>query len=184
MTIYTKDYDNIWFTSDQHYNHANVIKYCSRPYCDVSAMNEALISNHNSLVSPRDIVFHIGDFSFANNEKTKSVYNRLNGTHHLIRGNHDGFNFKFTTDQDIMELTVVDVDNNKQLIVLCHYAMRVWNKSHYGAWQLYGHSHGTLPPIGKQHDVGVDNNNYFPVSFVQLQDIMKTRTYEAVDHHD
>ena len=47
--------------------------------------------------------------------------------------------------------------------------MRVWNKSHYGSWELYGHSHGTLEPIGKQLDVGVDTNNFYPYSFEDIK---------------
>ena len=50
--------------------------------------------------------------------------------------------------------------------------MRVWHRSHYNAWQLYGHSHAKLEPIGKQYDVGVDNNNFMPVSFNELVEIM------------
>jgi calcineurin-like phosphoesterase family protein len=53
--------------------------------------------------------------------------------------------------------------------------MRTWARSHYNSWQLYGHSHGKLEPIGKQWDIGVDNNNYYPVSFDQITEIMKTR---------
>jgi calcineurin-like phosphoesterase family protein len=53
--------------------------------------------------------------------------------------------------------------------------MRVWPRSHYNSWQLYGHSHGRLEPVGKQWDVGVDNNNFYPVSFDQLVEIMKNR---------
>jgi calcineurin-like phosphoesterase family protein len=50
--------------------------------------------------------------------------------------------------------------------------MRAWNKSHFNAWQLYGHSHGTLNPLGKQYDVGVDNNGFKPVSLDSLDKIM------------
>jgi calcineurin-like phosphoesterase family protein len=60
-------------------------------------------------------------------------------------------------------------------IVLCHYAMRVWPRSHYNSIQLHGHSHGRLLPIGKQWDVGVDNNNYHPVPFDQIIEIMSVR---------
>jgi calcineurin-like phosphoesterase family protein len=66
----------------------------------------------------------------------------------------------------------MDVEIEGIPITLCHYAMRVWNKSHFNAWQLFGHSHATLSPIGKQYDIGVDNNEFRPISFKQLQLIM------------
>jgi len=53
--------------------------------------------------------------------------------------------------------------------------MRVWHKSHFNAWQLYGHSHGGLSPMGKQLDVGIDSNKFFPLSFEKLQNIMKAK---------
>ncbi len=66
-------------------------------------------------------------------------------------------------------------NNPDQPITLCHYAMRVWHKSHFNSWQLYGHSHGKLNPIGKQYDVGADSNNLSPVSFEMLKSIMKKK---------
>ena len=64
---------------------------------------------------------------------------------------------------------------DKQAIVLCHYCMRVWPKSHYGSWQLFGHSHGGLPGVGKQMDVGVDTNSYYPYSLGEIKEIMKDK---------
>jgi calcineurin-like phosphoesterase family protein len=59
-----------------------------------------------------------------------------------------------------------------QMVVACHYNLRVWPASHYNSWLVYGHSHGKLAPEGKQWDVGVDNNNFYPVSFDTLKVIM------------
>jgi calcineurin-like phosphoesterase family protein len=56
-----------------------------------------------------------------------------------------------------------------------HFAMRVWPRSHFNSWQLYGHSHGKLPPIGKQWDIGVDNSDFYPVSFNKICEIMADR---------
>jgi calcineurin-like phosphoesterase family protein len=60
-------------------------------------------------------------------------------------------------------------------VVVCHFAMRVWPRSHFNSWQLYGHSHGKLPPIGKQWDIGVDNNDFYPVSFNKICEIIADR---------
>jgi len=78
----------IWFTSDQHYNHANVIQYSSRPFPDVDTMNEELVQRHNARVQDNDTVLHLGDFSL-NEKMVPKFLSRLRGNHTLIPGNHD-----------------------------------------------------------------------------------------------
>ncbi len=93
-----------------------------------------------------------------------------------MKGNHDkGKAFRDGVDKFAMVGDLLDLTIGKQRMVVCHYAMRVWNGSHWNAWQLYGHSHGTLPPVGKQHDLGVDVNGFRPFSFEELETIMKSR---------
>jgi calcineurin-like phosphoesterase family protein len=77
----------VFFTSDQHYGHTNIIRFCARPFADVSAMNEALIARHNAVVGPDDDVWHLGDFVFKGDVAATLV--RLNGRHRLVAGNHD-----------------------------------------------------------------------------------------------
>jgi len=78
----------IFLTSDEHYYHSNIIKYCNRPYSSLFEMHKDLIDRHNSFVSDNDTVYHLGDFSF-NHKKITNILNHLNGTHILICGNHD-----------------------------------------------------------------------------------------------
>ena len=80
---------NTWFTSDTHYWHSNVIKYCNRPFSSVEEMNEALIDNWNAVVKDGDTVFHLGDVIFAGVTKAREIIPRLKGNKILIRGNHD-----------------------------------------------------------------------------------------------
>lgn len=154
-----------FFTGDQHFSHVNILKYCDRPFDSIEEMNEAIIKNFNKVVGKKDHTIHVGDFTFKNPDEFIS---KLNGDHTFIRGNHDRWMGK-----SYHEMWVKTIE--KQTIVACHYAMRVWPQSHYGSWQLYGHSHGKLPPIGLQYDVGVDNNNFFPLSFEQLKKIFLTK---------
>lgn len=79
---------DIWFTSDPHYFHFNVIRYCSRPYQDVEEMNQALVDNWNNLVKPLDTIFCLGDFSLSH-RAVEVISPRLMGHKLLIPGNHD-----------------------------------------------------------------------------------------------
>lgn len=179
----------VFFTADTHFGHSNVIRYCNRPFKDAQEMDEVLINNWNRVVSKEDTVYHLGDFAFADARRWSQIVLQLNGRIHLIRGNHDKQipSSLFESVSDIKEIKVDDPDSphGKQVIILCHYAMRVWSKSHYGAWQLYGHSHGTLEnnPHLLSIDVGVDTNNYFPYSYEDVKVAMFKKNYKPVDHH-
>lgn len=78
-----------FFTSDTHFFHNNVIKYCNRPYCCRHSMNEDLISRWNDSVKPSDIIYVLGDFAFGSKNKFKRILERLNGYKILVKGNHD-----------------------------------------------------------------------------------------------
>jgi calcineurin-like phosphoesterase family protein len=106
-------------------------------------------------------------------------------------GNHDKgisqFGHKFGWVKDIYTVKVKDDDSPRgiQDIVLLHYAMRVWNKSHHGAFHCYGHSHHSLPddPNALSMDVGVDGWDYAPLSYREIKAFMKKKTWKPVDHH-
>lgn len=157
-----------FFTADEHYGHRNIIEYCNRPFESVEDMDKWLIENHNSIVKPDDVVVHAGDFTLKGMAEAMLYRDRLNGNHIFLRGSHDRWTNDFTPH--IWEKAI-----EGHYIVVCHYAMRVWPRSHYNSIQLYGHSHGRLQPIGKQWDIGVDNNNFYPVSMKKLKEIMKER---------
>lgn len=182
---------NNWFTSDLHFGHANIIQYCNRPYATVEEMDRALIDNWNSRVQPSDTVYVIGDVSFHRDRaKTKSLLGQLKGQINLVLGNHDtsldgDLLARFGWVKDLYTLKVDDpvAHGNKQRIVLCHYAFRVWDQSHRGAWSLHGHSHGMLPDDPKllSIDVGVDCHNYFPISYAEVKAIMAKKTWKPFD---
>jgi calcineurin-like phosphoesterase family protein len=152
-------------------------------------MNEALVTRWNGVVGPQDVVYHLGDVFWLPSGEAKALRGRLNGRICLVRGNHDrtadSFKTCFEWVKDYCELKVEDEDaaGRKQLIVLCHYAMRVWNRSHYGAWHLFGHSHGTLPDIagGLASDVGVDCHDSTPIPYQKVKAIMQARRKASGD---
>lgn len=182
-----KQYSNVFFTSDPHYYHEKIIEYCDRPFNDVGHMNMSLINNWNKVVNHSDIVFITGDFVPFDKGVIKINYilEQLNGTKVLIRGNHDDFvnleqpwltigETKFLNIFEQCLITIKgDPEISEQKIFMNHYPMLTWNASHKGSWQVYGHIH-SLPHhkyIGSptQYDVGVDRNNFTPVSWNQLK---------------
>lgn len=178
---------NCWFTADTHFFHEKVIGFCNRPFASLEEMHETLISNWNNLVARGDVVYHLGDFAFTWKKDPKPVEDllkRLHGSKHLICGNHDRDPVKSAAGW----ANVCDykrIEWAKQKIALFHYAMRVWHGNQRGSWHLYGHSHGSLPEDhnAKSLDVGVDVWDFRPVSFDQVAERMKSKTFVPVDHH-
>jgi len=160
----------IWFTADEHYGHSNIIKYCNRPFVNVAKMQKLLIERHNSVVNQNDTVY-LGDFCLKDYDYAEDIINRLNGNNVFIQGSHD--RWIGNKGKQILEINV-----EGQHIVLCHYAMLVWPRSHYNSWQLFGHSHGGLSNgllHGKQLDVGVDTNRFYPYSFGLIKQEMENK---------
>lgn len=181
----------IWFTSDTHFGHAGIIRYCDRPYASVEEMDEDMISRWNDCIAPSDTVYHLGDVSFHKPARTRDILFQLNGEITLIRGNHDsGLKpdalARFKEVKDYHEITVrVGPNNKKQKIVLCHFRFAVWNHSHYGSWNLFGHSHGSSKVADDQAqlDVGVDTHDLFPYSLDEVYRLLKDRGVRVIDHH-
>lgn len=176
-----------YFSSDYHLSHHNVIKYDGRPFKDIDEMNETIITNHNKIVKKTDDFYFLGDFCLGKRKgEVEELLKRFNGNLHFIKGNHDHTDSVKLFDKygDYLgEQKMIKV--HEQEIVLNHYSMRVWNKSHHGVIHLYGHSHGSLEkdPWGKSMDVGVMNNNYFPYSFEEIMEILGKRDKAIVDYH-
>ena len=192
-----------YFVADEHYHHEKILlpEYSDRAarmnVANIEEHDEKQISNHNERVTPQDVTVHAGDFCWFKklSEKYMSaeeIIKRLNGTHIFIKGSHDAWlpsSAKYmwrklidvSTVNDTVPSSSIKERKLKQFIVVCHYAMRRWERSHYGSWNLHGHSHGRLESVGLQHDVGVDNNNYYPVSLVDLVEIMKHKTQHTDD---
>lgn len=179
----------LYFTADTHFGHKNIIGFCNRPYGDVHHMNESLIGRWNRKVRPTDTVYHLGDFSFMSKEETLKIVRRLNGNIHLVRGNHDGKMDWSVFEQFVTVREIHEIKIDNQTIVMCHYPMLTWNKSHYGSWMLHGHSHGGLPVTNDfRMDVGVDAVEAYglepriPVSFEEVRDIMQTKASRRLNY--
>lgn len=152
--------NGVWLTSDHHFGHENIIKYCNRPFKTVEEMDDALITNWNLTIQPGDVIYCLGDFCFGD---PTQYLNRLAGQKCLITGNHDWPRMHKCSGwawvKNYYELKVGD-----STIILNHYPLRSWNKAFHGSYHGFGHVHGRLPPLGRSRDVGVDCWNYKPVN--------------------
>lgn len=173
-----------FFTSDTHFGHAGLITHGYRPgFASPQAMDETLIANWNSVVSPRDVVWHLGDFTLAGAEPALAYRARLNGTIHLIWGNHDRNSVRnlgcWASSEYARE---INLDGHR--ITLCHYAMRVWNNCRHGSLMLHGHSHGSLPGNSQSLDVGVDAWAFRPATLAEIiSRLAALPAFKSEDHH-
>ena len=178
----------VWFTSDLHFGHKNIIKFCNRPWENPTQMEKGLIDNWNKTVKSEDVVFVLGDtFWFNDSQHIKKVLSKLNGKNiFMIPGNHDEFESYYRVDdpriilcQDVVCVWISEPNRPKREIWLSHYPMMTWPHRENGAWQLFGHIHSQpgrdegvdqdLPLHWNQLDVGCDFWDYKPVSLTKLE---------------
>jgi calcineurin-like phosphoesterase family protein len=176
-----------FFTGDTHFGHKNIIKYCNRPFSSVEEMDQQIIKRWNSKISKKDLVFHVGDFCFGDRDSDFDKYfYALNGRIIFIKGNHDSLAWKNKDKFESFCAGYYEAKIDNQIIVLNHYAMRVWNKAHYGTWHLYGHSHGMLPSDinSLSMDCGVDTHNFYPWSFEEVKEVMKKKEFVPINERE
>ena len=157
----------IFFTADTHFQHANIIKYCKRPFGCASDMDSLIMMNWNATVRPEDTVYHLGDVVFYDTVAILPRLRTLAGKKYLVPGNHDKpgqlelLREVFTILPPLVEV-VAKADGHGYHLSLCHYPMESWNRSGRGALMLHGHTHGRLEGNTQRMDVGVDCWNFFP----------------------
>ena len=183
-----KDASKVFFTSDSHFNHFNIIGSCNRPFTDEKEMNEVLINNWNSVVDEESVVFHLGDFAWGGYVKWKDVRDRLNGHIILIKGNHDDKNLTSTGEKEFFEYVTyqMKLKIEGRPVYLNHYPFLcyggVYREPQDQVWALHGHIHLGPNSLGgkdvprmeylypTQYDVGVDMNNYTPISWKEVKE--------------
>ena len=184
--------EKTFFTSDTHFGHSNIIKYCARPFDTTNNMDEALINNWNAKVPKDGIVYHLGDFAWGSINYWEKIREQLNGEIILIYGNHDE---KYLNNERMYKLFKEVIPQNKiwidkTCIYMNHYPFLCFGGSYKGlgaTWQLFGHVHSNsrskegldhkrlVNCFPTQYDVGVDNNNFTPKSFDELHSYINNR---------
>ena len=184
----------VWFTSDHHFGHNNIIQYSKRPFTSAEEMDKALVESWNQPVGDNDTVFHLGDFTFK--ADARNYFAQLRGRICILElpWHHDKKWLEKERNQPpmlskskhpVVLLPPLFVVNSKHFgrqgfplsITLSHYPLAEWEASFHGAWHLHGHSHGSYqPPKGtKCLDVGVDPSGYKPVSLEQIAELFNAK---------
>lgn len=186
MTTYSlEEAKDVWVISDTHFNHANIIKYCNRPFSSVEEMNEVLITSWNIMVSENDTVYHLGDFAMGDKSLVPDFIKRLNGNIKFILGNHDNVNVMNAITKPTWE-EVIKV--GKKLVIMNHYPFSSLPdpSSNKPVIQLHGHVHSTpdnpWPGLPNQYDVGVDNNNFRPISLFEALQKVHQQIHNAINN--
>jgi calcineurin-like phosphoesterase family protein len=182
---------SLWFTSDTHFNHSQVIERQNRPFTSLTHMHEEMIDRWNTLVDPHDTVYVLGDFAYEirspDGWEMLRLFRALNGTKHLVIGNHDEAHREVLRLPWESQSYMIGIQTRRQShrwLTASHYAMETWRGMSRGSLMLHGHSHGTLKrQIPYRFDVGVDVWGYAPVNIDTLVDIAKKQTFVAQDMH-
>lgn len=142
----------VFFVSDTHFGHTNIIQYCDRPFKCVEDMDADIVKRWNQTVSKGDTVYHLGDVAFHNYERLAE----LNGTIKLVMGNHDHERRKKIAPFVNMlsgEIEYLSFDKDRRF-ALCHYPLERWRPGY--RFHLHGHSHGSARHVQNRLDVGID----------------------------
>jgi calcineurin-like phosphoesterase family protein len=160
-----------FFTADTHFGDPHIARRRAHRFASLAEHDAALIERWNAVVGLDDTVWHVGDFAAgASREDCAVIFGRLNGTKHLIRGNHDTnrvLDLPWASIAESARITVAE-DGTERRLFLAHYAHRAWPGLWRGTRHLYGHTHGTLPDTRRSCDVGVDSWDYRPVTLSAL----------------
>ena len=213
MKITLNKGQRLWFTSDTHFNHANICSATTtwnkesgnnfRIFNSLDTMNDRLVAGINASVGQDDILFHLGDWSFGGFESIRQFRDRLVCKNiHLILGNHDQH---IARNKDDVQEIFSSVHNMLDLIVkwnvgtptqdeakfmLMHFPIASWDNLARGVIHLHGHvhlpKHRRIGP-GKMMDVGVDGNGLEPIDMKEVLTIMKNQPIKSMmpnDHHE
>lgn len=169
----------IYFISDTHFNHKNIIKYCNRPFKNVDEMNETLVKNWNTLVKDEDSIYHLGDVTFGKRELSYKIFNQLKGKKYLVRGNHDKWSVGFYERFGFTVLKYAPIRLDEYKLLLSH--IPVPDKQiPYGFVNIHGHIHDkklyecvekyepSEYSLEKHINISCDITNFKPISLEEL----------------
>jgi calcineurin-like phosphoesterase family protein len=181
----------VWFTADTHFSHRAMARDGKgwRPFDTVTEHDEYLIEQWNKTVRPDDQVWHLGDVGLGSEHYVLDCVLRLNGTKHLIAGNHDpvwpGHRHSYKSQRDWLEVfSSVQAFARRRLakgedVLLSHfpYTGDHHAEERYSEYRLHdtglpllhGHVHREWSVRGRQINVGVDVHEWRPITLGEVR---------------
>lgn len=160
-----------WYTADPHFGHANIIRYCGRPFRSAPEMDAALLAAYAAAVGPDDDLWVIGDLCLGDYLRDDAALGRLfaalPGRRHLVTGNHDSAAVTGLPWDSVRD--IAEIDDGGVRAVLCHYPLMTWPGAREGAVHLFGHVHHNWAGTRLSINVGVDQWAFAPV---RMEDIL------------
>ncbi len=179
------------FYSDPHYGHANIIKYCDRPFEDVEHMQREMIARYNAMIGLDDVVVWCGDCAMGHKklDRLRDVLATLNGTKWLVRGNHDHepaamLSAGFAVVADVLFLRIAGMSCR-----VYHYPPAWADAMHVkdghdkyesvrppevpGEIIIHGHTHVTHTAEKNLIHVGVDAWGYAPAPYERVAELIE-----------
>jgi calcineurin-like phosphoesterase family protein len=209
MKLTVKEGQNIFFTSDTHYNHKNICRGVSnwkdlngnvpinqtRDFQSLENMNDFIVNSINSKVGEDDILFHLGDWSFGGFENIEEFRSKIKCKNiHLILGNHDhhiernkgDIQKLFSSVNQYLRVSIsimLPYFHGNHDFILSHYPIASWHNMNDGVIHLHGHVH--LPPhhkihAGKAMDVGCDGNGMEPYDVLEIVSLLQNRPIKCI----
>lgn len=182
-----------WFSSDYHWAHRNILAYDKRPFTEIEKHDIHIVQEHNKLVKAGDNFYFIGDLAFIKKKEQlawiENLLMQMNGNLFFIKGNHDHKDTiklyeKYGTYLGEKKTLTIGEDR----VTLNHFPQRSWDKSHHGAFHLYGHHHGDLEHTfwGRSMDVAVCIWDYKPIEWQFIKQTLEAREPLILqgDHHN
>lgn len=146
----------IYFISDTHFNHTNIIEYCNRPFNSTEQMNETILNNWNNIINNDDMVYHLGDLALSRQELIIDIVSKLKGKKYLIRGNHDKWSIATYEEFRFTVLRNPPIKLEKYKLLLSHYPIED-TRIPKGYINVHGHIHN--------HDLYNDFDSFSPEKY-------------------
>lgn len=157
--------NKIWFISDPHFGHSNIIKYEKRPFADKYEMDKVLIDNWNKRIKNGHEVYVLGDISFYGKDRTTEIVQSLNGKKILIQGNHDTKSPRYYRECGFEESIRTPIIFNK-FFILSHEPQYMNKESVF--FNIHGHTHSNFKQDEYHYNVCVENHDYKPILFESI----------------
>lgn len=169
----------IYYISDTHFGHRNILKMDGRPFSTIEEMDDELIQRWNKRVTNEDDVYILGDFAFRNGKTASWYLKQLKGRKHLIIGNHDQVTIQ--DKQAVEYFTSIEkmslINDQNQTVSLCHFPVAEWNGKRRGGYHVFGHLHCRrdtvyefMSQFNSALNAGCMINGYRPVTLDELME--------------